>query len=143
MEDAGSAIISRLRLLAEYADELREYRSQATSLAVYTGTRMLHRSVERCLQVAVEVCLDIGRHLIALEGFRYPQDNQDVFKVLAEEKVVSALLLIGLQDFARFRNLIVHDYAKIDDAKVYEILKRRLGDFDAFALAVATYLSRA
>jgi uncharacterized protein YutE (UPF0331/DUF86 family) len=37
---------------------------------------------------------------------------------------------------ARFRCLIVHDYAKIDDAKVYTILKQRLGDFDAFALAV-------
>ncbi|MCX6030232.1 MAG: DUF86 domain-containing protein [Chloroflexi bacterium] len=140
MEDAGSAITSRLRLLAEYADELREYRSQATNLALYTGTKMLRRSVERCLQVTVEVCLDIGRRLIALEGFRFPHDNQDVFKVLAEEKVVSALLLIGLQDFARFRNLIVHDYARIDDGKVYQLLKTRLDDFDAFADAVSTYL---
>lgn len=39
--------------------------------------------------------------------------------------------------------LIVHDYAKIDDAKVYEILIRRLGDFDAFAEAVAIYLNQA
>ncbi len=140
MEDAGSAIPSRLRLLAEYADELREYRSQATSLAAYTGSKMLRRSVERCLQVAVEISLDIGRRLIALEGFRYPQDNQDVFKVLAEEKVVSALLLIGLQDFARFRNLMVHDYARIDDLKVYQLLKTRLDDFDAFADAVKAYL---
>ena len=140
MEDAGSAITSRLKLRDEYTDELREYRSRAISLAVYTETKMLRRSVERCLQAAVEVCLDIGSRLIAMEGFRYPQDDQDVFKVLAEEKVVSALLLIGLQDFARFRNLIVHDYAKIDDARVYQLLKTRLDDFDAFADAVGAYL---
>jgi uncharacterized protein YutE (UPF0331/DUF86 family) len=93
--------------------------------------------------VAVEACLDIGRRLIALEGFRYPDDNQSVFAILAEEKVVPADLLPVLLEMARFRNLIVHDYARIDDAKVYAILKTRLGDFDAFAEAVRAYLEGA
>lgn len=44
---------------------------------------------------------------------------------------------------ARFRNLIVHDYARIDDARVYAILKKRLGDFDAFARAIQAYLESA
>jgi uncharacterized protein YutE (UPF0331/DUF86 family) len=43
---------------------------------------------------------------------------------------------------ARFRNLIVHDYARIDDAQVYAILVHRLGDFDAYARAVADWLRR-
>lgn len=42
----------------------------------------------------------------------------------------------------RFRNLIVHDYARVDDAKVYGILKKRLTDFDAYARAVVAYLER-
>ena len=45
-----------------------------------------------------------------------------------------------LREMARFRNLIVHDYARIDDARVYGILKKRLGDFDAFAEAIRVYL---
>jgi uncharacterized protein YutE (UPF0331/DUF86 family) len=90
--------------------------------------------------VAAEICLDIGRRLIALDGFRYPVDNQDVFRVLHEEKVVSEQLLSTLLEMARFRNLIVHTYARIDDARVYGILKRHLGDFDAFAGAIAEYL---
>ena len=44
---------------------------------------------------------------------------------------------------ARFRNLLVDVYAEIDDAKVYGILEHRLGDFDAFAAAIAAYLERA
>ena len=43
---------------------------------------------------------------------------------------------------SRFRNLIVHDYTRIDDAIVYSILTRRLGDFDAFAQSISTYLQR-
>ena len=41
---------------------------------------------------------------------------------------------------AGFRNLIVHDYAKIDDEIVYGILKKRLGDFDAYAETIRIYL---
>jgi uncharacterized protein YutE (UPF0331/DUF86 family) len=40
---------------------------------------------------------------------------------------------------AKFRNLIVHDYARIDNAVVFGILKRRLGDFHAFARAIVRY----
>ena len=40
---------------------------------------------------------------------------------------------------ARFRNLIVHDYARIDNEVVFAILKRRLGDF-AYAQAIVHYL---
>lgn len=140
MADVDVTIASRLKLLDEYVEELRGYRSQASSLPVYEDTPILRRAVERSLQVAVEICLDLGRHLIALEGFRYPEDNQDVFRVLAEEKVVSSTLLPALLDMARFRNLMVHDYAKIDDARVYGILKTRLEDFAAYAAAIVAYL---
>jgi uncharacterized protein YutE (UPF0331/DUF86 family) len=140
--NADDVVVNRLRLLAEYVDELVGYRDQAPSLQIYAENRMLRRAVERSLQVAVEICLDIGRRIVALEGFRYPDDNQDVFSVLGEEGLVPRDLLPALLDMARFRNLIVHDYARIDDGKVYAILKGRLGDFDAFAEAVRVYLER-
>jgi uncharacterized protein YutE (UPF0331/DUF86 family) len=142
LEDVDDIIASRLKLLAEYVDELQDYRERATSFLVYLNNKMLRRAVERALQVAVEACLDIGRRLIALEGFRYPEDNKDVFRVLREEGVVPDELLPALLDMARFRNLIVHDYARIDDAKVYAILKKHLGDFDEFAKAIVAYLER-
>lgn len=139
--DADDVLAGRLRLLAEYVDELGQYQVQAASFQAYQDDKMLRRAVERCLQVAVEACLDIGRRIIALEGFRYPEDNRDVFRVLAEEGVVSSDVLSTLLQMARFRNLIVHDYARIDDARVYNILKKRLGDFDDFAEALGAYLA--
>ncbi|MFQ6058693.1 MAG: DUF86 domain-containing protein [Anaerolineae bacterium] len=142
MEDVDDIIASRLKLLAEYVDELQGYREQATSFQAYLDNKMLRRAVERTLQIAAEACLDIGRRLIALEGFRYPEDNKDVFQILREEGVVPQKLLPALVDMARFRNLVVHDYAELDDAKVYGILTRNLGDFDAYARAIADYLTR-
>ncbi len=135
-------MLERLQLLRNEVDYLKSERDSLHSFQEYLENTRLRKAVERSLQVAVEICLDIGRRLISLEGFRYPDDNQDVFKVLAEEGVLSADLLLTLQEMARFRNLIVHDYARIDDARVYGILKNRLGDFDAFAEAIRAYLAR-
>lgn len=141
--DTDEIIPERLLLLRDEVLYLKHERDALHTFQEYLDDTRLRKAVERSLQVSMEICLDIGRRLIALEGFRYPDDNQSVFAILAEEKVVPADLLPALLDMARFRNLVVHDYARIDDAKVYAILRTRLGDFDAFAEAVRAYLERA
>lgn len=138
MED--DVILERLTLLREYVDYLKTEATATKSFQDYVDNVRLRRAVERSLQVAAEACLDIGNHIVAREGFRYPEDNKDVFVVLNEEKIVSDDLLPYLVDMARFRNLVVHDYAPIDNAKVYDILKKRLGDFDQFARAIVDYM---
>jgi uncharacterized protein YutE (UPF0331/DUF86 family) len=140
--DADDAIVERLTYLRNEVSYLKQERDRVRSFREYVENVRLKKAVERSLQVAVGACLDIGRRLIALEGFRYPEDNKDVFQVLYEEGVVPEDLLPALVEMARFRNLIVHDYARVDDAKVYGILKKRLTDFDAYALAIAAYLER-
>lgn len=133
-------ILERLMLLRDEVAYLKRERDALETLDDYGEDRRLRKAVERSLQVAVEACLDIGRRIISVQGFRYPETNQDVFAILAEEAVIPMELLPALQDMARFRNLIVHDYARIDDASVYGILKGRLSDFAAFAEAVRAYL---
>jgi len=135
-------VLERLRFLRSEVDYLKGERNSVHSFQEYEGHIRLKKAVERSLQVAIETCLDIGRRLIALEGFCYPEDNRDVFQVLGEEGVVPQELLPSLANMARFRNLVVHDYAKIDGAQVYAILKKRLGDFDEYAKAVMAYLER-
>jgi uncharacterized protein YutE (UPF0331/DUF86 family) len=140
--DADEVILERLEFLRNEVAYLKRERDRIRSFEEYVDDVRLRRAMERSLQISAEACLDIGRRLIALEGFRYPEDNKDVFQVLAEEEVVPQELLPALLDMARFRNLMVHNYAKVDDAKVYGILKRHLGDFDAYARAIADYLMR-
>ena len=113
---------------------------QKIDFATYSTSMVTRRAVERTLQIAVEACLDIGKHIIAQDRYRFPVDNKDVFIILAEEQIVPSDLLPNLIDMARFRNLMVHDYARIDDGIVYGILKRRLGDFDRFGAAIIHYL---
>jgi uncharacterized protein YutE (UPF0331/DUF86 family) len=140
VSDEESIIQACLKLLDDFKGKLLEV--QPTDFQEYVNNYLIHKTAERLLETAIEACLDIGRHLIAKEGFRYPEDNKEVFRVLAEEKVISADLLARLEDMAKFRNMLIHGYARIDHSKVYAILQTDLGDFDEFARAIVAYLSR-
>lgn len=90
--------------------------------------------------VAIETCIDIGQHIIASEGLRTPRDFAEVFSVLQEGGFIPRDLVPRLQAMARFRNVLVHGYLRVEDSRVIEILATRLEDFDGFKAAVARSL---
>jgi uncharacterized protein YutE (UPF0331/DUF86 family) len=106
------------------------------SIEEYRSNELIRRATERLLHLAIEACLDIGHHLIAERGYRAPQDNRGVFRVLAEEGILPGDLLGPLQEMASFRNLLVHGYTRLDDEIVHGILTSRLEDFEAFAQSI-------
>lgn len=92
------------------------------------------------LVTAIENVLSVANHIIASEGWRSPADYADAFTVLSEHDVVSPDMAARLSSMARFRNLLVHVYADVDDARVHRFLQADLGDFDEFASAVLDLL---
>jgi len=128
-------VLERLiSLINGYLNDLRSVKD--VTFADYAKDVKLQRFVERTLHIAIEACLDAANHIISDEGFREPEDNRDVFKVLGENRIISESLEKRLQDMASFRNLIVHSYAKIDNEIVFGILKKRLGDIEEFMKTV-------
>jgi len=141
LSNVDDIITRKLQLLAETVQTLVDFREDAVSFTAFQNDVKLRKASERVLQVAVEICLDIGRRIITIEKLRYPENNRDVFTVLHGAGIIPDDLLPTLHKMAGFRNLIVHDYARIDDEQVYNNLKKRLGDFDAFAAAIVQYLT--
>jgi uncharacterized protein YutE (UPF0331/DUF86 family) len=128
-------------MLAEHVSDLKAL--QQVTFDEYGSNKILRGYVERTLQVCVQICLDIGAHVIAEFGFRHPEDNKDIFAVLKEEDVVPAEFLPALLKMAGFRNIIVHDYARVDNAAVYGILRHHLDDFDRYARLVSDFVEQA
>jgi len=119
---------------------LKQEQQEVNSLQVYQANGRIKRAVERSLQVSVEICLDIGRRIIARNGYKYPDSNRQVFEILAREGIVSAALLPALRKMAGFRNIVVHEYVRIDDVQVYGMLKSNVGDFEAFATEIVAFV---
>lgn len=124
-------IADRRERLAAYGRKQRES---------YLGDEEAVAASKYLLITAIEDVLSVANHIVASEGWRSPADYADAFEVLREHGVVPRSLTERLGSMARFRNLLVHVYAEVDDARVHRFLAEDLGDFDDYATAVLELL---
>jgi len=89
----------------------------------------------------IEICIDVANHLISDKNMRLPTGYADTFKVLMENKVISKELCKTMEKMAKFRNVIVHQYEKIDPVIVVSILHKNLGDFEKYKKAILKILT--
>ena len=92
--------------------------------------------------LAIEVCVDIGRHIIAAEGLSAADTYADVFTSLSEAGIIAADQVESLRAMARFRNRLVHLYDETDDAEIVKALQHDLGDLDIFRQQIADFALR-
>lgn len=131
-----NVILRILTSLEEYLRDLEEVQ-KTKSLQDFLSDKVTRRYTERTLQIAMEACLDIANHIISYEGFREPMDNKDAFQVLAETGVISPDLAERLKKMAQFRNIVVHDYLRINPEIVFAIVQKNIPDITAFTKIIA------
>lgn len=119
------ALLDRLRDTEHDLDRLRR------TDAVREDPDRLN-SVKYLFVLAAEVAIDAGQHVIASEGLAVPATFAGVFEELQQGGWLSDELAASMSAMARFRNLLVHGYADVDDDRVMEILHTRLGDLAEF-----------
>ena len=129
-----TVIAMRLKKLDDYLRGLRQM--QAVPLDEYLDDDNIQTIVERKLQLAIQVCMDIGSYLIGQLGLTAPDEAENVFAVLGREGVISRGLARRMVGMVRFRNILVHDYLEIDSHIVYNNLAEELSDFDQFSQEV-------
>lgn len=131
-------VLRKLAVIEEYMDQLEEYRT--TTIERYAHDWKTQRIVERTLQMMVEICIDISGHIIADRRYRVPTGYADSFSVLVENAVINEGLAKSLAKMAKFRNVVVHDYDRVDAEIVIGILRKNLDDFIKFKQAVIEFL---
>lgn len=125
-----SLILRKLAELEEYLEQVGEFKS--VTYEDYCNNWKTQRIVERTLQMMIELCVDICNHIIADRKLRTPTSYADSFRVLWESGLFPEPLLEVMDKMAKFRNLVVHHYDKVDGAIVVMILRKHLDDFIAF-----------
>jgi uncharacterized protein YutE (UPF0331/DUF86 family) len=124
-------VAARLEKLRGYIQTLKSV--QKTDLEKFKKDPFIHGAAERYLHLSIECLLDIGNHVIADHGYRKPEAYSEILKILAEEDVISEKLFRELEGMASFRNVLVHDYLKLDLDMVYQVIKEKLKYFDELA----------
>jgi uncharacterized protein YutE (UPF0331/DUF86 family) len=127
--DSVFAKLARLDALLAVLDHARTRGRTAV-----TSDLHLQLEVERALQVSIQICIDVGAHLVSELGLKPAEDYQGVFSSLGAHGTIDDDLANRLGDAAGLRNLLVHDYGDIDHARLWDSLGD-LDDLRAFAAA--------
>ncbi len=132
-------IENKISSIRKYLGILRSY--QGYSRQTIEEDVTLKGALERYLYLVAQASIDLAEEIIAFRGFRRPGSNNESFYILEEEHFLSRSLCNKLVKMAGFRNVIAHDYAKLDYEKVYSVLQHDLGDIEEFITEVKKKLN--
>ncbi|HEU4707479.1 MAG TPA: DUF86 domain-containing protein [Solirubrobacterales bacterium] len=127
----------RIKRLSELIGRLEEIREQGED--TYLADPALQAMTERWLEVAIQICIDLGLQVLTEKFAPIPGKYADVFLTLGSEGLLPDDLAARLADAARQRNLLAHLYLEIDDKAVFASLSH-LDDLRRFAAFVEEQL---
>lgn len=92
------------------------------------------------LQRAVQICVDIGNHILLDFNSPTPSTMAETFRQMAKNNIISDSLSKDLGRAVGFRNIAVHQYEDIDCRIIFSIIKEHLDDFKLFAEAITKFI---
>ena len=130
-------MLRKLADLDQYLAQVSEY--QGITVDEYRRDWKVQRIVERTLQMAIEVCVDVATHVIADRSLRVPATYAEAFEILGEGGLLDPGLTAHMIRMAGFRNVLVHEYARVDPEIVVGILRAHLDDLVRFRAAALAW----
>ena len=88
---------------------------------------------------AVQLCVDIGSHVVSESGEVAPATMGDVFTTLNKLGVITPATCELMKKAVGFRNVAVHNYHAINWEIVFAICKKSPADFRRFAKEIDSY----
>ena len=99
-------------------------------------------SAERLLQLIVDTIIDINEHFIKELELPAAEDYQSTFKILADNKILSADFAQKIAPAVGLRNRIVHRYEEVNKAFFLKSFRENVGDFQIYLHCINTYFKQ-
>lgn len=87
-------------------------------------------------QMAIQNCIDIASHIVAEEDLGVAGSTNELFYLLEEAGMIDAALTEKLVRAVGFRNVIVHEYGKVDLQVVFRAAWENIQDLKDFARVI-------
>jgi uncharacterized protein YutE (UPF0331/DUF86 family) len=84
------------------------------------------------LHLAVENCIDIAAHIISENGWGVPGSASEMFYLLEDRGILDPELTERMIKAVGLRNLIVHEYGKIDLSLLFATVRNNLNDLNSY-----------
>ena len=106
---------------------------------------MKQAAVERLLARIINRAIDINQHIIAeydAERMQSPLDYRETFLRLAELNMYSTAFAEQIGKSIGTRNILAHEYDKIDDRLVYQSMGDCLKDYTKYCGYILKFLEK-
>src|SRR3989344_5534752 len=111
--------------IEKYLEELSEI--QPENFENYNNDFKTKAACERYFEKIIESIVDLAFLVIKEKKFKVPEEDKEAFDILTNEGIISKELAEKLKDAKGMRNLIAHEYGKVDDEIVFESITSELG----------------
>lgn len=137
--------VDRERILAKI-DELDSYLKELKGIAPKSFEEYQQvekkRACERLLQVSIETVIDICSLFVSGLRLGLPAEEADLFNKVVEANILPKQMREKLREMKGFRNILVHEYAHVDDRLVYQVVTEKLEDFKTFKREVLRFIKK-
>jgi len=133
--------MTSISIIENKISQIKKYRKIVKRLAKFSKNEiqkndLVKGSVERYLYLICQACIDLASIIVSYKKERKPLDQKDSFMILVEEKIISNNMAEFMIKLVGFRNVLAHEYAKVNYDIVVDILNNGIKDIDKFVLAV-------
>ena len=125
-------ILEKIQRLDEYLSCLIQLWEEIPDEKAFLDDFHLHGLAERYLQLSCQAVIDTLNLIIIERSLQKPESGQEVITHLRNSNIISEELYSRLSGVVGFRNILVHEYGRIDHKRIYDYLMNRLEDFEAF-----------
>ncbi len=132
-------VIKKIELAKKYLGEAREL-FKLSDLEIINSSSNLHVA-ERLLQLIVDEIIDINQHLIKELNLETAEDLKGTFDIISDYGILEKEFAGRIGKVVGLRNLIVHQYEKIDNKKFLADFRKHNSDFDEYFKYITAYLN--
>ncbi|MCD4817833.1 MAG: DUF86 domain-containing protein [Candidatus Cloacimonetes bacterium] len=121
-------IENKLRLIESKVEEIRSW--NITSINDIKKSSLIRNAVERALQVAIEIMIDIAERILALENCKPAISSAKAISKMEDLSIIKDS--DKYIDMVRYRNFIVRRYEYVDINILFTIVNKKLSLFESF-----------
>ena len=114
----------------------RVFEKRNTDLGTFLKNIDIQESVLFNIQMAIQNCIDIAAHIISDEGFGIPGSTNEMFYLLEENGYLNNEITEKMVKAVGLRNLVVHEYSKIDLERIFEVTQKDITDLNEFLKSI-------
>ena len=112
-----------MMMVDEYISNLKTVLRGVESEGEFSSKPEVYYSVLHLLQLSIQCLIDMASRLVSMLGARKPKEYSELAEIMYEEGVLDDAERKLFADMIRFRNLLIHVYAKVIPSLVYKIAK--------------------